>query len=46
MSNAASAENEHQQETQNGYGWQCISEDSSVNAAPGTDVARAAFKHI
>lgn len=46
MSNAASAENEHQQETQNGYGWQCISEDSSVNAAFGTDAVRAAFKHI
>lgn len=45
MSNAASAENEHQQETQNGYGWQCISEDSSINAVPGTDVA-AVFKYI
>lgn len=46
MSNAASAENEHQQETQNGYSWQCISDDSSVNATPGTDVTTVAFKHI
>lgn len=41
MSNAESAENEHQQETQNG-----ISEDSRVNAPPGTDVATAVSKHI
>lgn len=46
MSNAESAENEHQQETQNGYGLQCISEDSRVNAPPGTDAATAVSKHI